>query len=198
MIRLHERKERDPIIRPGEHGRADVPSGRMAKWQRFNRAEDLIWVTDSEGIPRALTRRQLSVYQSILRLAGTGVRVSMRELATHLALSPSSVSRAAVKLAAFGFIAYQSNRGRYGGTVWVLRTANDTLGWFQDAAKAKVREWAKAANRRVSRLISNVAPYHPGREQELYQYRSSTSTSTSTERNIRNAWAWDEVEDTLR
>ena len=172
--------ERDPVI-SATGTRADVASGRMAKWQRFNRNEDLLWIDTPSGTV-ALTRRQVTVMKAIYRLADTGIRVTMRGLSKHLGLSPSTISRTATKLASFGLIAYQSNRGRYGGTVWVLRQAHDTLGWFQDAAKAKVRAWRLAAERRLSRLISNVASYYPGRESEL------VSTHSSIGRNIKTGW----------
>lgn len=183
-------KERDPIVIPGEHGRADIANGRMSKWERFHKGENLVWVDCPDGRTVALTHRQISTLTSIRRLAGTGVRITMRGLAAHVGQSPSSVSRTAVKLASFGFIAYQSNRGRYGGTVWVLRSAGDTLGWFQEAAKAKVRRWAKAAQERFSRLISNVAPYP---YDEMSRLRASTSTSTYIERNIRTGWTPQEL-----
>ena len=64
-------RERDPIVIPGEHGRADVASGRMSKWARFNRVEDLVWVDDADGRPVALTRKQLSTLHAIRRLAGS-------------------------------------------------------------------------------------------------------------------------------
>lgn len=178
-----DKRERDPIVIPGEHGRADVASGRMSRWERFNKASDLIYVTTPEGNAVALTRKQVEVLYGVRRLAGSGVRVPMRTLARHLSVAPSTVSRAAVKLTAFGFIAYQSNRGRYGGTVFVLRRGLDGLDWCRDAAKATVRRWAKAAAERVSRLISNVAPYHPGRESEL------VPSTYTLERNIRKVSA---------
>ena len=162
-------RERDPIITPGEHGRADVANGRMSKWLRFNRAEDLVWVTDPEGIPRALTRKQLAVYGVVRGLAGTGQRVTMRDLAQQLGTAPSTVYRAVIKLSAFGFVAYQSNRGRLGGSVFLLRAAGDGLDWCRDAAKAIVAKWWKASEERISRLRRNVASYFPTRDTELYR-----------------------------
>ena len=180
--------ERDPVITPGAHGRADVASGPMSKWLRFNSAEDLVWVTDPEGIPRALTRKQVAVYGAVRGLAGTGTRVTMRALGDDLGTAPSTVYRAIVKLAAFGFVAYQSNRGRLGGSVFLLRSAKDGLDWVRDEARAKVRRWRLAAEARISRLRVNVASYFPGRERELYQYRNSDSNSHSTGRNIYREW----------
>jgi hypothetical protein len=173
--------ERDPVIVPGAHGRADVASGRMAKWMRFNNPESLIWLDNLDGQTIALTRNQYWLFEKVRSLSGRALRVTMRELAAELGVSPSTMWRNAVKLAALGLIAYQSNRGRHGGSMFILRATKDGLEWFRDAAKAKVRAWRKASEERISRLRRNVASCFPGREKELYQYRY---TSTDTGRNI--------------
>ena len=179
---------RDPVIEPGAHGRADVANGPMSKWLRFNRAEDLVWVTDPEGVPRALTRKQVAVYQAIRAIAGTGTRVTMRALGNQLNAAPSTVHRGVIKLTALGLVAYQSNRGRLGGTVFLLRASRDGLDWCRDAAKAIVRKWRLAAEARISRLRGNVASYFPGREGELYEHRYSTDTATVIGRNKYPEW----------
>lgn len=179
---------RDPVIEPGAHGRADVANGPMSKWLRFNRAEDLVWVTDPEGVPRALTPKQVAVYGAVRAIAGTGQRVSMRALGDSLHANASTVHRAIVKLSALGFVAYQSNRGRLGGTVFLLRRAGDGLDWCRDIAKATVRKWRLAAEARISRLRGNVASYFPGRERELYEHRYSTDTATVIGRNKYPEW----------
>jgi predicted transcriptional regulator len=165
---IADARERDPIVIPGEHGRADVASGRMNAWLRFNHPQNLVTIHDAEGHERYVTRSQRDVYRAISRLAGSRQRVTIRHLATLLSLSPSTVSRTSVKLAAFGLIAYQANRGRYGGTVYVLRRAYDQLDWFREEAKAKVRQWAKATERRFARLQSNVASYLPTKRPSTY------------------------------
>lgn len=183
---LADAKERDPIIIPGEHGRAEVANGRMSKWQRFNRGA-LVLIHDAEGNERWLTPNQARVARGIARLAGTRQRTTIRHLGELLSLSPSAVSRTSVRLASFGLIAYQANRGRYGGTIYVLRQAADGLDWFRDEAKAKVRAWAKAAAARFARLISNVAtyPYDVLRDRE--------ALVTSTGRNIKTGWTPEEL-----
>src|SRR5262245_30124276 len=172
--------EKDPVITPGAHGRADIASGKMSKWLRFNRAEDLIWLTAPDGRMCGLTRNQVNVYLKIRSVSGKADRQTMRAIAEELHISPSTVYRAAVKLTSLGFIAYQSNRGRNGGSMFILREAGDRLEWAQEDARAKVRRWRKAAEARISRLRANVASCFPGRERELYQYRY---LSTDTERN---------------
>jgi len=158
---------RDPVITPGDHGRADVASGRMAKWLRFNDPANLIWVTAPDGRVVALTRKQIDVYKAMRSLSGTGVRVTMRALSDYLNLSPSTIWRTMIRLTALGFVAYQTNRGRHGGTLFLLRSTKDGLDWLRDEAKAKVRAWYKASEERISRLRRNVASYFPGREKEL-------------------------------
>jgi predicted transcriptional regulator len=155
-------RERDPIVVPGEHGRADVANGRMGRWARFNRADDLIWIDTPSGTTIGLTRKQLTTLQAIRRLAGSRVRVTTRHLSSLLGVAPSTISRTSVKLASLGLIAYQTNRGRNGGTIYVLRAADDLLGWFQEAAKDRVRAWARAQEARISRLRVNVASYVHG------------------------------------
>jgi DNA-binding MarR family transcriptional regulator len=160
----------------------------MSKWLRFNRADDLVWVTDPEGVPRALTRKQLATYTAVRSIAGTGQRVTLRALADQLGTAPSTVWRAVVKLTAMGFIAYQSNRGRLGGSMFLLRESRDGLDWCRDAAKAMIRKWWKASEDRISRLRLNVASCFPGRERELYQHRYITDTDTVIGRNIYPEW----------
>ena len=185
--------ERDPVITPTGL-RADVASGPMSKWLRFNNAADLVWVTDPEGVPRALTRKQVAVYGTIKEIAGTGNRVTMRGLSGRLDVAPSTVYRAVIKLTAMGFIAYQSNRGRLGGSVFLLRVAGDGLDWARDAAKAIVRRWWKASEERISRLRRNVASCFPGRQSELYEHRYVTST---VGRNIYGPWTPEEIREAL-
>ena len=170
--------ERDPVITPTGL-RSEVASGPMSKWARFNDPANLIWMTDPEGRPRGFTRNQVRIYEAAKELAGTGVRVTLREIAERLSLSPSTVWRALVKLTAFGFVSYLSNRGRNGGTVFLLYVADATLDYFRDLAKAKVRKWRLAAEARISRLRGNVASCFPGRERELYEHRYSPSSSNS-------------------
>jgi DNA-binding MarR family transcriptional regulator len=110
----------------------------------------------------------------------------MREMAAMLHVAPSTVSRALVKLAAWGLIAYVSMRGRYAATVIVLRSVGDGRDRFRQAAKARVRRWSEAANRRVSRLWANVAPYildgegGSGNEYRDHYYQGITKGATLT------------------
>jgi predicted transcriptional regulator len=166
----------------------------MSKWLRFNRAQDLVWVTDPDGVPRALTRKQAEVYGAIRQIAGTGTRVTMRSLAERLGTAPSTVYRAAVKLTAMGFIAYQSNRGRLGGSMFLLRVPKDGLDWCRDIAKATVRRWWKASEERISRMRRNVAAYFPDRKIELYEHRY---IDNGIDRNKYEPWTPESIQEAL-
>ena len=185
--------ERDPIITPTGL-RSEVASGKMAKWMRFNDPSTLVWVTAPDGRMVALTQTQISVYHKVRSLSGTATRVTMREIAAELHCAPSTVYRAAVKLASFGFVAYQSNRGRHGGSMFLLREAKDGLDWFQEDARAKIRRWWKASEERISRLRGNVASMFPGRERELYQYPYTVDV---VGRNKYPAWTAEEIREAL-
>jgi predicted transcriptional regulator len=181
--------ERDPVITPGAHGRADVASGKRGRWGRYNDPATLVWVDTLEGRTVGLTRNQANVYGAVKELAGTGQRVTMRALGKRLGIAGSSVYRACIRLAAYSLIAYQSNRGRLGGSVFLLRSTRDGLDWCRDAAKAALRKAWKASEDRISRLRGNVASMFPGRERELYQY------SYVTGRNIYGEWTAQDMAD---
>jgi len=154
---MADRKERDPYG-PDGSGRATVVNGRgFQRWQRFHKDKALVWITTMDGKMVGMTPWQAKVYD--LAKALIFDPQTMREMARRLGCSTSTVSRALVKLASWGLIAYVSMRGRYASTVIVLRSIGDGRDRFRQAAKAKVREWSKAAERRLSRLWANVAPY---------------------------------------
>ncbi len=149
--------DRDPYG-PDGSGRAQVVNGRgFQKWQRFSQQE-VVWVTDADGNPAWLTRTQLDLYQLALTFVDNGT-TSIRFLAQVLKCSPSTVSRGMVKLASFGLLAAMTGRGRYSGTLILRLPADGSLKRLREAAKAKVRLWAKQAEARISRLWLNVAPY---------------------------------------
>ena len=177
--RRHKAFYRDPIVDPDDHGRAAVANGKRGRWGRYNDPSTLVWVFTLEGRAIALTRNQANVYGEAKRLSKTGIRVTMRQLADDLHVAASTVYRACVRLQALGLIAYQSNRGRLGGSVFLLREAKDGLEWAQDLARATLRKWWKASQERISRLRGNVASLHPGRETELYEHRYVTSRNVA-------------------
>jgi predicted transcriptional regulator len=168
--RMADRMERNPVQGPDSNGRATVPNGRgFDKWRRFNPTGEVIWVNDIDGVPRALTRKQADVLADLLMTARGSGNTTSRAVAARLKISSSTVSRAAVRLASFGLIAYLTGRGRYGGMLVVTRVAvDDGLERFRKLAKAKIRAWAKAAEERVSRLRSNAASKTTWKEIEAH------------------------------
>ena len=148
--------ERDPI-QGTNSTRATVPMGRgFALWQRFNRDQQLVWVDDADGTPRALTPKQAQVLALALEMIeGTGM--TMRDMARSLSVAPSTVSRALTKLQAWGLIGYVVGKGRLAGLVIFRRAKDDGYDRLAKAAKARVRRWSEAAQRRISRLAVNVA-----------------------------------------
>jgi len=199
---LADKMERDPIVDPSQSNRATVPMGRgFALWQRFNQGQQLVWVDDAEGHPRALTPKQALVLAAALDMEhGTGM--TMRDLAKSLSVAPSTVSRALTKLMAWGLIAYVVGRGRWAGLVIFRRTKDDGLERFRKAAKARVQRWSEAARRRISRLEINVASYilEGGRGYDsLTSYALSTNTykdaTLTAQRSPAQPWTVEELRD---
>lgn len=154
---LADKSERDPYG-PDGSGRAVVVNGRGFKaWRRFHAGEATEWVTNPQGQRFELTMNQFRVYSFCLSI-GTAP-MTMRALAAQLKLSPSTISRAMVKLASFGLIAYLAGRGRSAVTVVMLRVQSDGLDRFRRAAKEKVWSWRLAAEKRAARLQAIVALY---------------------------------------
>jgi hypothetical protein len=75
-------------------------------------------------------------------------------------------------LQSLGFIGYISARGRYAGTIIVRRAKGDGLDRLRELAKAKVRAWAKAAERRLARTKINVASLFTEKEWRDHGYHS--------------------------
>jgi len=187
-----DKRERDPISE--DNGRATVAMGRgFYKWRRFNREAELIWAETLDGRMVGLTPWQNKVYQLAIGYVDHGT-VKLREMATTLGCAPSTVSRAMVKLMSWGLLGYISGRGRYAGTLIFRMSQGDPFQRFRDAAKAKVRQWSLAAQRRVSRLEINVAPYilEKGRGVDsLYYYLTSIGISKGA--TLTAAWTAEDV-----
>jgi DNA-binding transcriptional regulator YhcF (GntR family) len=165
---MADRLARDPVSE--DQGRATVPMGRgFALWRRFNFGAELVSVHDDKGREWFLTPKQAAVYD----LARTHIdhgTTRIRHMATELGFSPSTVSRALWKLQAIGLIAFIVGRGRYAGLLIIGRVKDDGLERFRTAAKAKLREWRKAAEARVLRLKINVATCYSWSDVEAHGY----------------------------
>jgi hypothetical protein len=170
--------ERDPLSI--DQGRATVPMGRgVAMYRRFHPDAEYVWVTDLYGKERALTRKQADVYDLALTYVDRST-VTMRAMATILGVSPSTVSRALVKLAAFGLIGYLTGRGRYAGSLIFRRTKGDTFERFAVAARAQLKRWREAAERRFLRSAVNVALMYPRERREAISFYSQLVTKSAT------------------
>jgi len=188
---IADKLERDPYG-PDGGGRATVVNGRgFRRWQRFHPGAEVVWI-ELDGKMIGLTPWQARVYDLARTMIDTGP-ITMRQLAQKLGCAPSTVSRALVKLMAWGLIGYLTARGRYAGSILFRMHKGDGLDRFRQAAKAKVREWSKAAERRISRLRANVAPYlyeDRGRDTLTDWYRS---TDTVMDATLKLAWTPEEL-----
>ncbi len=189
-----DRLERDPFG-PDGGGRAVVVNGRgWQKYRRFHPDEAFVSVHDDNGREWFLTSKQALVFDYLRGFVDKG-RITMREAAGELKVSTSTVSRAVVKLQAIGILTVLVGRGRYAGMLIVSGVTGDYLASLRAAAKAKVRAWAQAAQRRLSRLQVNVAPYAYEGERgmdSLYYYITSISTKGAT---LKREWRSDELVD---
>ncbi len=193
--------ERDPIQGTNVN-RATVPMGRgFASWRRFNPDQQLVWVDDADGHPRALTPKQAQVLAMALEMI-EGAGMTMREMATALRVAPSTVSRAMTKFAAWGLVSFYVGRGRWAGLVVYRRNEGDPVGRLRKAAKARVARWSEAARRRISRLEFNVASYilEGGRGYDsLTSYALTTSTykdaTLTAQRSPAQPWTVEELRD---
>ena len=157
---MADSRERDPIVDPASATRATVPLGRgFALWQRMNPKEQLVWVDDAEGRPRALTPKQALVI-SFARSNVDGRMYTMRAMAALLGVNVSTVSRSLAKAQAWGLLVYVVGKGRFAGLV-IMRYVRDHgfLDAKRKAARERVARWKLAAEARISRLWINVAPY---------------------------------------
>lgn len=187
----YEARQRDPVV--DYANLASVANGRMNKWQRMNQGQQLVYVDDFEGNPRALTPRQVEVYQ-LARTMIEGEFLTMRAMAQRLGVSPSTVSRAMAKLSAWGILVYIVGRGRWAGLV-IIKYVRDGghLDYLRRLAKDRVRRWKEAADRRLSRLALNVAPYISEEGVRVLGDGSSSTTTKGATLTVQRKWTPEEL-----
>jgi DNA-binding transcriptional regulator YhcF (GntR family) len=181
--RMADGFNRDPYG-PDGGGRATVVNGRgFQMWRRFNPNQELVWIDDMEGNPKAITPKQRDVLEMALSMI-EGEMLTMRQMAARLNVAPSTVSRAMTKFSSWGIIAYVVGRGRWAGLVIMRRAKGDGLDRFRKAARERVKRWREAAERRVSRLEMNVASYLGervrGKEVDSLYYYLTTISKDAT------------------
>ena len=189
---LADKPYRDPI--QGEAiNRAVVPMGRgFDMWRRFHYGAPLVSVFDDKGREWFLTPKQAAVYDLARQYIENG-HTRIRAMAETLGYSPSTVSRALIKLQAIGLIGVIVGRGCYGGVIIFARATNDGLEAFRTRAKAKIREWSKAAEDRVSRTKRNVATYFSYEEVRSHGYEHVYGDVMNA--TLIREWSPDELRD---
>lgn len=188
---MADKTERDPYG-PDGGGRATVVNGRgFAKWRRFHSDDEIIWL-EADGKMIGLTPWQAKVYDLGRAKIDDG-GITLGAMAKELGCATSTVSRAIVKLMAWGLLGHIVGRGRHGGVLFFAMVKGDGFERFRQAAKAKVREWSRKANERVSRLWRNLAPY--ALEDRKVVYYDHLMTSTYQSARLREPWTPDDLRD---
>jgi DNA-binding MarR family transcriptional regulator len=132
-------------------------------WAKYHPNEATVEVIDLDGKRRYITPTQHSVL-----LAARSLRdaASMRTIAASLGVATSTVSRALLRLASLGLVAYDVVRGRYGG-VSIVRATGRELRDRAQAAWSRLRHarmkqegrWYDRLSRSGYPLAFNVASY---------------------------------------
>lgn len=118
--------------------RGDTAVASLRCFQRYsNDATTDVYAPD--GRIRWVTRKQGAIYATLHRMATSGERVTMREVAGQVMCCPSTVSRAVLKFQAWGIFAIDVKRGRNGGMTVRLRKVGDALRHYAEAAWRRIR-----------------------------------------------------------
>lgn len=118
--------------------RGDTAVASLRCFQRYsNDATTDVYAPD--GRIRWVTRKQGAIYATLHRMATSGERVTMREVAGQVMCCPSTVSRAVLKFQAWGIFAIDVKRGRNGGMTVKLRKVGDALRHYAEAAWRRIR-----------------------------------------------------------
>ena len=158
-------------------------------WLKFNPGAQLIYVNDAEGHPRALTPKQYAVLTAVFDVIAAGKFTTMRAIAADLGYAASTVSRALVKLTAWGIIGYISGRGRYAATYLFRRADGDGFDRLRTAAKRRL----KAFYERISRSRFNVAPMKPTTTYGRFTVSGTRDVDSNDIVATLNGWTPDEL-----
>lgn len=119
-------------------------------WSRYRPDEQRVTVRDGFGKLVSLSPTQHRVLMAARALEGE--RITATVLANSIGVATSTVTRALVLLAAFGLVAYDVTRGRYGG-ITLLRTAWADLKARSRTAWGVIQEQrARAWDRYIAKL----------------------------------------------
>lgn len=162
------------------------------KYRRFKPDAVAVFVEDMEGRGHWITETQARVMNLAIAMID-GEFLTMRAMAARLNVAPSTVSRALTRLAAWGLLAYIVGRGRWAGLVIIKRAKGDGLDRFRQAAKARVKRWYEGAQRRLSRLAVNVAPYITEEGVRVLGDTRSTTSNKGATLTAQRKWTPEEL-----
>lgn len=113
-----------------------------------------------DGRQRWLGPKTSAVYAILHRVASSGEKTTMREIAGEAMCTPSTVSRAVQRLQAWGFFAIDITRGRHGGITVRMRRAGDALKHYAAAAWGRIKGSLNVASRSpVPEVTREVSTY---------------------------------------
>ncbi len=101
-------------------GRASQPMGKG--WRDYHKGEATIEVIGFDGQRHYITPKQYQVYRAVQLLKE---RATLTMIAASIGVATSTVSRALLRLASFGLVAYDTQRGRYGGVTMLALASVD-------------------------------------------------------------------------
>ena len=126
----HERTRTDFVL---SDGAMPMSSG----WRKYHPNEATVEVIDLDGKRRYLTPKQHGVLVAVRTLQD---RATLTMIAASLGYATSTVSRALLRLASMGLVAYDVTRGRYGGITMLKTAAVDLKRRAQTAWEALKRQ----------------------------------------------------------
>jgi len=140
-------READRIARgPQVYGGPDSPGLIQLRCFKYYHPDSGSWLTNPEGFAKWVGPKTARIYAILHRKGFGGSRLTMSAISTEAMCSRSTVSRAIVRLQAFGFLVAVVTRGRNGGVVVRLRTRGDHLKHYAAAAWRRIRAWLNVAS----------------------------------------------------
>ena len=125
-------------------GNAAIVSLRCFKYYHPDQGS---WLTAPDGKERWVGPKTSRIYAILMRDGGTDKLITMAAVAREAFCSTSTVSRAILRLQAFGFLAIDVFRGRNGGMRIRRRYNTDSLRHYAAAAWRRIRSALNVASR---------------------------------------------------
>lgn len=145
MTALHDyyAREADRIARGPQTYGGNAAVASLRTFRRYHKDATVDFVS-TDGVLHWMTHKQMRVHGILARLAVSGSPSTVRAIAAEARACPSTVSRAILKLQAWGEYAVDIKRGRYGG-VRVWKVISDRFADYARAARQKLAELASKA-----------------------------------------------------